>query len=244
MSNNFQRLKDEADIALVVQHLQIPVTQRGNSYFIPCPNPNHIDEHATNCYYKDGWNNVYCCACGTSIQAIDLIMNTLGYSYGEAADYLWEIEGRPEWYYEEKRTKTKEVFSLTREEADLLGLHLTGKAICPKSVNVSKEKLEIGEEYYPKEVDEYLKCNIYRFRWNDFMSEKQYYQLVYNKCCEKYLYLQESLKKVQAMDKAFRAIGVNDKNLLLFTEVYQYQMRLCQKLFRKIKQAKKQASAR
>lgn len=243
MSNNYQRLKDEANIALVIQHLQIPVTKKGAAYFIPCPNPNHLDEHATNCYYKDGWNNVYCCACGISIQAIDLIMNTLGCSYGEAADYLWEIEGRPDWYYEGKDQREKERFSLTREEAELLGLHLSGKAICPKSIDSIKEKLSSSEEYYQKEVDDYLKCSVYRLRWNDFMSEKQFFQLVHNKCCEKYSCLQDSLKRVQIMDKAFRSLGIHDKNLLLFIEVYRNQMRLCQNLFKRLKQAKKQANA-
>ena len=54
--NNYVRLKEEADIETVISYLQIPVTKKGCNYFIPCPNPDHADKHATNCYFK----KIYC----------------------------------------------------------------------------------------------------------------------------------------------------------------------------------------
>ncbi len=96
--NNITRLKDEADIAAVISFLQLEVKRKGNAYFILCPNPEHNDTHPTNCYYKDGWNHVYCCVCGTTINAVDLIMKINHATYGEACDLLWEISGRPDWY--------------------------------------------------------------------------------------------------------------------------------------------------
>ena len=98
MSNNFARLKDEADIGEVVDYLGLHVTPMGSARFILCPNPAHDDTHPDNCYFKAGWNNVYCTVCHKAIQAIDLISYVTGVSYGTAADTLCEIEGRPDWY--------------------------------------------------------------------------------------------------------------------------------------------------
>ena len=72
--NDISRLKEEADIAMVVAYLGIPTYKRGSATFLLCPNPEHDDHKPTNCYYKDGWNNVYCRACGCSTNAINLIM--------------------------------------------------------------------------------------------------------------------------------------------------------------------------
>ena len=43
MSNNFARLKDEADIGEVVDYLGLHVTPKGSARFILCPNPAHDD---------------------------------------------------------------------------------------------------------------------------------------------------------------------------------------------------------
>ena len=72
--NNYARLKQEADIEAVVNYLGIPVRRKGTSCFLLCPLPGHTDRHATNCYFKPGWNNLYCTACGAAINAIDLII--------------------------------------------------------------------------------------------------------------------------------------------------------------------------
>ena len=58
--NNYARLKQEADIETVVNYLGIPVRRKGTSCFLLCPLPQHADRHATNCYFKPGWNNLYC----------------------------------------------------------------------------------------------------------------------------------------------------------------------------------------
>lgn len=237
MPNNYQRLKEEADIATVIAHLQIPVTKRGNAYFIPCPNPNHQDDHATNCYFKEGWNNVYCWVCGKSIQAIDLIMDTLGYDYGEAADYLWELEGRPDWYYIKEGTQKKPSFSLTREEAELIGLHPTGKAILPERMLDYKEKLPAGKEYYQKELGGYLECGINRIRWQDLITEKQYLAMVKNKCIETRKRLSKQLKNLQSMESAFLEFGIKDKHLMLFIEACQAQLSECEALYERAKAA-------
>ena len=97
--NEYARLKEEADIARVVQYLGIEVSKKGSAYFIHCPLPEHNDQHATNCYFREGWNNVYCTVCCKAVNAIDLIILETGMDYGEAADLLWELEGRPDWYY-------------------------------------------------------------------------------------------------------------------------------------------------
>ena len=39
--NEYARLKEEADIARVVQYLGIEVSKKGSAYFIHCPLPEH-----------------------------------------------------------------------------------------------------------------------------------------------------------------------------------------------------------
>lgn len=86
-------LKESVEIVEVISALGIKTTRKGDCYFLPCPNPYHTDTHATNCYFKKGWKNVLCLACGTSIKAIDLVINILHCSYKEAVDFLEQLEG-------------------------------------------------------------------------------------------------------------------------------------------------------
>lgn len=235
MPNNYQRLKEEADIAMVVNSLQIPATRRGSAWFIPCPNPGHSDEHATNCYYKDGWNNVYCCACGKSFQAIDLIMYTLGCDYGEAADYLWELEGCPSWYH--NRKQKKERFTLTREEAKLIGMHPVGKAYLPERMADQKRKLPGGREYYQKELDSYLECRVERVRWQDFLTEAQYLAVVRNKCRETRQRLEENLSYFQSLEGALEDRDVREGTLSLFRASCEEQLKAVEGITKRLKAA-------
>jgi len=237
MPNNYQRLKEEADIAAVVDSLQIPVTRRGSAWFLPCPNPGHTDEHATNCYYKDGWNNVYCCACGKSFQAIDLIMFTLSCDYGEAADYLWELEGRPSWYYNRKQKEERERFTLTREEAKLLGLHPVGKAYLPERMHDQKESLAGGREYYQKELDSYLECRVERVRWQDFLTETQYRAVVRNKCRETRHRLEQSLAYFQKLEAALDGGEAAEHTLPLFRASCEEQIQKVDAIAKRLKSA-------
>lgn len=53
----------------------IPLTKRGRYTFLPCPNPNHNDKNATNCYIKN--NNIYCFACAYHADAVQLVADQL-----------------------------------------------------------------------------------------------------------------------------------------------------------------------
>lgn len=181
--NDFRRLKDEADIESVVDYLGLETTRRGSAFFILCPIPVHEDHKATNCYFKAGWNNVYCKACGKATNAIDLIMYTLGCSYGEAADILWEIEGKPEWYYQ-KEKKQKKYFSLKKEEAELIGIHYPGRLLAPYREDEYKNPLKKNNSYHSSYIDAYLACDVHHCTWSDFMSRSQYEAMVYNKTIE------------------------------------------------------------
>lgn len=170
--NDYNRLKEEADIERVVEYLGIPVTVRGSAKFVLCPLPDHHDTHASNCYFKSGWNNLYCQACGRAIQAIDLIMYTQNCSYGEAADTLWEIEGRPGWYYTEQK-QGRQRFDLSAKEAELLHLHIPGRI--PVPVAFQKDVLEKAEAS-KTEADVWYKTAFQR--WDTFLSEKDLKKLV------------------------------------------------------------------
>lgn len=177
--NNIQRLKDEADIASVISYLGIPTHRKGSCTFILCPRPGHDDQHPTNCYYKDGWNNVLCRACNTSINAIDLIMYTTGRTYGEAADLLWEISGRPDWYYA-KRSKKKE-FTLTEDEKTLIGLHLPTRILVPASLKDFKEPLGKDRRYDQAYTEGYLQLQTRYVTTSDFADRKTFLRIVFNR---------------------------------------------------------------
>ena len=136
--NNYARLKQEADIEAVVNYLGIPVRRKGTSCFLLCPLPGHTDRHATNCYFKPGWNNLYCTACGEAINAIDLIIYTLHVEYGQAADILWELEGRPDWYYTSRIVQKEELFHLSKAEATVVGIHSPGYILTPMQYSEDK----------------------------------------------------------------------------------------------------------
>lgn len=187
--NDFQRLKDEADIAQVVESLGIPVTRKGANNFIACPLPDHDDSHATNCYYKDGWNNVYCEVCKKAIKAPDLIMYETGMSYGEAMDYLWELSGCPDWYYEDRTPGRKKKFSLTGKEASLIGISVHGTAFLPMRYTSGyreylSSEMPKGTVYKYDGEDGYLLCKKQSVNIADFFDEQGLVRLVLNKCKE------------------------------------------------------------
>lgn len=198
--NNIHRLKDEADIASVISYLGIPTHRKGNCTFILCPRPDHRDVHPNNCYYKDGWNNVLCRVCNTSINAIDLIMYTTGISYGQAADLLWEISGKPDWYYA-KRSKKKE-FTLTEEEKNLIGLHLPTRVLVPASLKDYKEPLNKDSRYDASYVDGYLRFQSLYVNTGDFTDRGSFRMIVFNRTTETLSNIR--YKRKHEPDKAIR----------------------------------------
>lgn len=176
------RLKEEANIGVVLSELGIPCTKKGFNYFLVCPNPEHNDRHATNCYFKDGWNNVYCTVCNRSYKAIDIIMWNRGYDENEAGNLLWQIEGCPEWYKNEnEQYHSKPHLNLSKEEYSAIFMKPVGSVSCYKSCSDQKDALGFGEEYDPREIDSYVKIQRVRLSWEDFMSEKQFAYLVKKK---------------------------------------------------------------
>lgn len=192
--NDINRLKDEADIETVIDYLGIEKTVRGSATFILCPLPSHADTHATNCYFKSSWNHVFCQTCGTTVNAIDLILYTKNLSYGEAADLLWELEGRPSWYYA-KRTKKdfKPEFQLSNEESTIIGLKKSGIALCPTGVSSYKEELHTNYEHYPS-VEAYIRCKRERVNITEWVDKETFLNLVLAKSKEQYFKLKSQLE--------------------------------------------------
>lgn len=224
--NDFRRLKDEADIESVVNYLGLETTRRGSAFFILCPIPTHEDHKATNCYFKPGWNNVYCKACGKSTNAIDLIMYTRGCSYGEAADILWEVEGKPDWYYK-KAQKQKNFFSLKKEEADLIGVHYPGRLLAPYRLDETKETLPRQNSYESTYIEGYLACTVNHFTWNDFMSKAQYEAMVYNKTVE-------TIRKIKVLIR--NCDSISDPEMKKgFLECFSEQKKMCNAILLRLK---------
>lgn len=215
MANDFRRLKEEANIEEVVHYLGLDVHPKGSAYFILCPLPKHGDTHATNCYYKKGWSNVYCKTCCESIQAIDLIMLETGRDYGEAADLLWEIEGYPEWYKDDSwketnknkvKNKNKKIpFVLSGNEAKLIGIKLPHKILnavsCSEIPQYLSGEIPKGYAYDKGIVDEYVYSKVERVSYQDFISEQDLKELVRRRCDEK-------IAEYDSVEKSFMKKGV------------------------------------
>ena len=177
--NEISRLKDSVRIKEVVDYLGIDVKKRGGCFFIPCPNPKHNDNVHTNCYFKDNWNNVYCAACHYSATAVDLIMDYNGMDYGSACDELWNIAGKPGWYYKNNMSKEK-TFWLTRTEAKKLGIKLPNQIYTPISVSSchtvgltkARERIESNDSFVLEAPQTVV--------WQDFISEEDMAYRVYN----------------------------------------------------------------
>ena len=171
------RLKQEADIERVVDHLHLDTFPKGSAIFIHCPNPLHNDVHPTNCYFKSGWNNAICLGCGQRFNAIDLIMDVTGCDFGEAADELWEISGRPDWYRDndrkgKKRKEKKPEFSISGDECKIIGLKLPNKISIPKEQ--SYEKLTGYKDMIDIVKDDnniYVGCDIEYVQPTDFIDD-------------------------------------------------------------------------
>lgn len=223
--NDIARLKEEADIEAVVSYLGIPTVKKGNAYFIRCPQPGHDDKKPTNCYFKPGWSNVYCQACGSSTNAVDLIMYTKGCSYGEAADTLWEIEGRPSWYYKRDQRKKKALFSLTREEADLIGFHMPSRVLCPESMSEIKKDIRRDQAYDQSQLDGYVICKVNHMSITDFLTQRDYESLVLGKTREK-------IQKFRILKKRY-----SRKNDVLTVSLYQLadeSLQKCEKILHRL----------
>lgn len=188
MPNDIRRLKEEADIEKVIDFLGLPVKKRGSAFFILCPRKDHDDTHATNCYFKKGWNHVFCSVCGRATYAVDIIANVLGTGYGKACDILWELSGRPGWYYGDDQEKS---YCITHRDADLIGLHLPSRIQFPAAVSDTKfsdKKNRILPELYTKNGKlciRYISCRTEYCHWSDFVTDRELADMVITKAEEK-----------------------------------------------------------
>lgn len=213
---NVERLKEEADIEDIIERFGIETYPKGSNIYLYCPNPAHCDTHPTNCYYKKGWNSVYCAACDQSFSAVDFLIYTQGFDFLTAINELWEIEGRPEWalttnkerkqmssYFKtyKKKQYSGRAFYLSAKEANLLDIKLPKKAWIPRQysddklyMNAVKPKGYIVDE---RETDGYLYSEKTPLKISDFMDLSTYKSFVLHKCNLKL----KKLKEMMIIDK-------------------------------------------
>ena len=160
---NYKELKERCDISKVVSALNLQTVKKGDAFFIQCPSPSHHDTHITNCYFKEGWNNVYCMACNTAIKAIDLIMYTTGWSYGDSIDYLAYLEG----YTEDDVVLKKELNTLKYPYRIMLPIH---ESIQKEFI---QKEIPKGYKYSKKNRTTYILEKEIFLNWKDFISEKE-----------------------------------------------------------------------
>lgn len=199
MSRDFRRLKREADILEVLYALGYSeggdgpksIKRMGANYFIHCPVPTHNDAHMS-CRCKKGWPNLLCESCRESTYGIDLIMYETGASELEAADRLWEIEGRPDWYKSSGK-KGENRFTLSWREQNLIGFYLPTDMEIPEKIESSKPK-ELGKDemvnpyysYYDNTMEyHYVVSRRRTVTMNDFLQENSFIVMARNKAIKK-----------------------------------------------------------
>ena len=179
-----QDLISRVNILDVVDYLGISYQKRGSNYFIHCPSPEHNDQHATNCYFKDGGMRVTCKACGYFASPIELVKDVTGMGFFDAVNVVWQIAGCPSELYEEE-TRKKKFFSITYKEAKLIGLKLPNQIYLVKGEDNYKHNEKVTRDYaYNPNSLKYLYCERKRISWKDFLSDRELAQLVYDKALE------------------------------------------------------------
>ena len=180
---------DRTDIGYVANALGIPLTKRGSTYFCLCPLPDHQDTHATNCFFREGDNYLYCMVCRKNIDAIDLIRYTKKISFMEAVKELWELSGCPD-YVKLQGKKTKKA-SLPLDGPTLRFLGITLPAYIPVPVGIDTyNRNALPENRRKKEKVMYMKtlgyvrCERKKVRWIDFISEESLAYLLLTKAKE------------------------------------------------------------
>lgn len=141
MKYDVERLREEADIEAVIDHLGIKTFRSGVNTFLHCPSPEHNDRHPTNCYFSRGWNHVFCQVCQKSFNAIDLIMWTTGCTFRQAIATLAEIEGNPEWAIAENDGETHEPPTVDRKSIRLIRLKVPSRIDVPVAETKSRMAL-------------------------------------------------------------------------------------------------------
>ncbi len=221
--NNINRLKDEANIQSVLDYFGISYKRSGSSYFLLCPNPTHSDTKANNCYFKEGWKNVLCQSCGASIKAIDLIMVYAHCDYGTACDILWEIQGRPDWYYAEQELDSngshKKSLYVVRDEMLFIGVMLPSKTVTFAEIKTDKSDLK-NIPVYDYDAEAYLGQKNVHINWSDFCSESEFVDIVLNKADEKcqQIVIDRMLGNISSREQAklFAKVGDIRKKVLPF----------------------------
>ena len=194
-------LVDNADIGFVANSIGIETVKRGNSYFCLCPIPSHHDEHATNCFFKDGDNYMYCLVCHKTIDAIDLIRYTKNVSFYEAVRELWELSGCPDYVKIDGKKDTKKNLPLDYKTLRFLGITLPSYIPVPVGIdgyNRNVERKKKQEKYsYMNNSLEYIRCKRERVTWMDFISAKDLAEMVLTRAKEKMKAIQTCFRNIE-----------------------------------------------
>ena len=116
---------------------------------------------------------------------IDIIMWTMGMSYGEAADALWELEGEPDWYYVDRNADSKKVFTVSLSELELLQIKIAGSQKLPvrytRYRELDSENLKKGY-LYQFDGSGYCLVTTEHIQWSNFLSQEAMRKIVISRC--------------------------------------------------------------
>ena len=148
----------EANCIDVAQYIGMDVVKRGANYFTRCPGHEKRlgkpDTKISNCVLYEKGYICYACDPNHLHNAIDMTMEFLDCSFGQALSTIAEIYGGAKNFQVEDDGKPKENIPLTPEDLALIGLKPSGKLLIPTNGSFSHfEPCEghciekIGKEY-------------------------------------------------------------------------------------------------
>ncbi len=180
-------LVDQADIKYVAESLGIEIIHRGSSYFCLCPLPEHQDEHATNCFFKDGDNYMHCMVCHKNVDAIDLIRYTTNCSFYQAVKTLWNMSGCPDYVKFCQEKEEYHYLPLDAKTLRFLNLSLPAYIAVPIGIDEYNKNVDTKKEKYSymKNSLDYIRCDRVKVNWHDFISPTELAQLLITKAKDK-----------------------------------------------------------
>ena len=227
---------------MVFEALGVEYYHKGNYDFVLCPNPDHDDKRATNCYITNTGCN--CQACGEKMNFIDITQALSDRNYPETLKFLAELVGSASDFEMSKSESKDYTFNrsfLSFEDLDFLGL--AGNAPKNRALTIGSKNNSglflINEMFEDKSVVErYVEDYGYEMRRSDegyYIYKRMpnetmitlaadnpdlYWEIVSNKIEEKKQYLNELEEWVESVTdmhfyEAFRDIIKEEKVKLL-----------------------------
>lgn len=113
-----ERIRQDADPAIIAESLGIHVHHRHNRKMILCPA--HNDHNIGSCYLTE--HGFKCYACGRHGDVFEMVQLKLGVDFEEAKKYVADICGGVEYYEADNTSFRSQIGFISRKEQETIGI--------------------------------------------------------------------------------------------------------------------------